>query len=180
MSEATDEAQREISVVEPLGNKGRAPRQRVHGGGHGRQAKQGKLLMTLKTSFAQVLRSIRAERNISQRDFVDTSRTFLSKLESAKSSPTLDKLEQISQRLELSPLTLLTLALSLERGQPAAELIDHLRGEIETLARDGVVPGLKSATCRHAPPPSQRGQNCQAALNGQTEEAFLDAQGSAP
>lgn len=132
--------------------------------------------MTLKTSFAKVLRSIRAERSISQRDFIDTSRTFLSKLESAKSSPTLDKLERISQRLELSPLTLLTLALSLERGQSAAELIDHLRGEIETLARDGVVPGLKSTTCGH-PTPSQ---NCQAALDGQTEKPFLDAQGSAP
>ncbi|MBF8766180.1 helix-turn-helix transcriptional regulator [Pseudomonas putida] len=134
--------------------------------------------MTLKTSFAQVLRSIRAKRNISQRDFIDTSRTFLSKLESAKSSPTLDKLEQISQRLELSPLTLLTLSLSLERGKPAAELIEHLRGEIETLARDGVVPGLQPATCEMTTRASQSRQRCQAALNGQTEFAFLDAQDS--
>ena len=134
--------------------------------------------MTLKTSFARVLRSLRAERNISQRDFVDTSRTFLSKLESARSSLTLDKLEQISQRLELSPLTLLTLTLSLERGKPAEELIDHLRVEIEALARDGGVPGLESATSGMTARAPQRRQRCQTTLGRQAEFSFIDAQGS--
>lgn len=98
--------------------------------------------MSLKSSFAIVLRALRSKRNITQRDFGDTSRTFLSKLEGGKSSPTLDKLEQVSQRLELSPLTLLTLSLSLESGKSSAELIDDLRMEIEKLEGDGGVPGL--------------------------------------
>lgn len=72
--------------------------------------------MSLKSSFAIVLRALRCKRNLSQRDFGDTSRTFLSKLEGARSSLTLDKLEQVSQRLELSPLTLLALTLSQESG----------------------------------------------------------------
>lgn len=96
--------------------------------------------MSLKSSFAMVLRTLRSKRNISQRDFGDTSRTFLSKLEGGRSSPTLDKLDQVSQRLELSPLTLLTLTLSLEAGKPAVEIIDHLRSEIEGLERDGGLP----------------------------------------
>lgn len=99
--------------------------------------------MSLKSSFAIVLRALRCKRNISQRDFGDTSRTFLSKLESGRSSPTLDKLEQVSQRLELSPLTLLTLTLSLESGKISAELIDDLRLEIDGLGRDCGIPELE-------------------------------------
>ena len=103
--------------------------------------------MSLKSSFAIVLRTLRCKRNITQRDFGDTSRTFLSKLEGGRSSPTLDKLEQVSQRLELSPLTLLTLTLSLESGKTSAELIDDLRLEIDGLGRDCGVPGMVQATC---------------------------------
>ncbi|QDR68480.1 MULTISPECIES: helix-turn-helix domain-containing protein [Pseudomonas] len=102
--------------------------------------------MSLKSSFAIVLRALRCKRNLSQRDFGDTSRTFLSKLESARSSLTLDKLEQVSQRLELSPLTLLTFTLSQESGKSVVELIDDLRSEIEGLECDGGIPGLEQTT----------------------------------
>ncbi|WP_262925933.1 hypothetical protein [Pseudomonas chlororaphis] len=43
----------------------------------------------------------------------------MSKLETGKSSITLDKLDQLSERLELSSLTLLTLTPSKSTGQPA-------------------------------------------------------------
>ncbi|WP_367237322.1 helix-turn-helix transcriptional regulator [Pseudomonas sp. Rh2] len=99
--------------------------------------------MSLKSSFSIVLRALRSKRNITQRDFGDTSRTFVSKLEGGKSSLTLDKLDQVSQRLELSPLTLLTLTLSLNTGKSSAELIEQLRLEIENLDGDGGVPGLE-------------------------------------
>ncbi|BBU46501.1 hypothetical protein PPTS312_44160 [Pseudomonas putida] len=99
--------------------------------------------MSLKSSFAIVLRALRSQRKITQRDFGDTSRTFLSKLEGGKSRLTLDKLEQVSQRLEVSSLTLLTLTLSLESGRSSAELIDDLRLEIVNLERDGGSPRLE-------------------------------------
>lgn len=100
--------------------------------------------MTLKTSFASVLRALRSKRNITQRDFADTtSRTYLSKLELGKSSITLDKLEQVSERLGLSPLTLLTLTLSEDTGQPAKDLISKLSEEFADLQRDGGLTGLK-------------------------------------
>ena len=97
----------------------------------------------------------------------DTSRTFLSKLEGGKSSLTLDKLEQVSQRLGVSSLTLLTLltlTLGLESGRSSAELIDGLRLEIENLQREG---GLTSLGERPHPggvrlalnrPPARRSQ----------------------
>ncbi|MFI8558208.1 helix-turn-helix domain-containing protein [Pseudomonas putida] len=99
--------------------------------------------MSLKSSFAIVLRALRSKRNISQRDFGDTSRTFLSRLEGARASITLDKFEQVSQRLQLSPLTILTITLSEQSGRPAADLIDSLRCEIEHLQGDGGLPGLE-------------------------------------
>lgn len=102
--------------------------------------------MTLKASFASVLRS---KRNISQRDFGDTSWTFLSKLECARASITLDKLVQVSQRLELSPLTILTLTLSEQTGRPSVDLINSLRCEIEHLQGDGGVLGLEVASDGH-------------------------------
>lgn len=100
--------------------------------------------MTLKTSFASVLRALRNKRNISQRDFADTtSRTYLSKLELGKSSITLDKLDQISRGLDLSPLTLLTLTLSVETGKPTSELLTKLRAEIAELQQDEGLPSLR-------------------------------------
>ena len=100
--------------------------------------------MTLKASFASVLRALRSKRNITQRDFADTtSRTYLSKLELGKSSITLDKLEQVSERLGLSPLTLMTLTLSEGTGEPANDLISKLNAELADLQRDGGLTGLK-------------------------------------
>ncbi len=106
--------------------------------------------MSLKSSFAIVLRALRSKRNVSQRDFGDTSRTFLSKLEGGRSSITLDKLEQVSRRLELSPLTLLTLTLSEQTGKPATDLIEGLRSEIEDLERGEGVPGLVGVARRRS------------------------------
>lgn len=100
--------------------------------------------MTLKSSFANVLRAMRGMRNITQREFADTtSRTYLSKLEAGRSSITLDKLEQLSERLNLSPLVILTLTLSEHTGQSVNELIATLRDEIRNLEQDGCIPGLR-------------------------------------
>jgi len=100
--------------------------------------------MTLKASFASVLRALRSKRNITQRDFADTtSRTYLSKLELGKSSITLDKLDQISRRLNLSPLTLLTLTLSEDSGSSPSELISKLQLEITDLQQEDGLPGLR-------------------------------------
>ncbi|MQT92509.1 helix-turn-helix domain-containing protein [Pseudomonas helleri] len=101
--------------------------------------------MTLKSSFAIVLRVLRSQRNITQRGFADTtSRTYLSKLETGRSSLTLDKLEQLSERLEVSPLTLVALTLSEDTGQTANELLVRTRNEIRALGSEGRIPGLQA------------------------------------
>jgi len=102
--------------------------------------------MALKSSFATALKALRGKRNLSQREFSDaTSRTYLSKLESGRSSITLDKLDQVSERLELSPLTMVTLTLSEETGKTAADLMASLRAELEELQGGGGLPELENA-----------------------------------
>ena len=130
--------------------------------------------MALKSSFAVVLRALRSKRNISQREFADTtSRTYLSKLESGKSSVTLDKLEQLSERLELSPLALLALTVSEETGEPAATLVTKLGDEIRALASNGGLPGLNaSLPAVRLAPDKPTGRPTQAAVAGQTELPF--------
>lgn len=62
-----------------------------------------------------------------------------------KSSVTLDKLEQLSERLELTPLALLALTVSEDTGEPAASLlVAKLGEEIRTLEREGGLPGLST------------------------------------
>lgn len=138
--------------------------------------------MTLKTSFASVLRALRSKRNITQRDFADTiSRTYLSKLELGKSSITLDKLEQVSERLGLSPLTLLTLTLSEDSGHPAKDLISKLSAELADLQRDGGLTGLRPvvSVAKEARSPtfqrrSRAAQGASMTTSLQTELAFID------
>lgn len=134
--------------------------------------------MTLKASFAIVLRALRSKRNITQRDFADTtSRTYLSKLELGKSSITLDKLEQVSERLGLSPLTLLTLTLSEDTGQPATDLISKLSAELADLQRDGGLTGLRPMMIvaeEGHPPAFQRRSRAVIPTSLQTELAFID------
>lgn len=135
--------------------------------------------MPLKSSFATVLRALRSKRNITQRGFADTtSRTYLSKLESGKSSITLDKLEQLSDRLELSPLALLTLTVSEDTGVPTITLISNLSDEIRALTSDGGLPELSALS---TPPESighigvarQRpGRPVNAIASGQAELPF--------
>ncbi|WP_125926605.1 MULTISPECIES: hypothetical protein [Pseudomonas] len=82
----------------------------------------------------------------------------------------MDKLDQVSQRLELSPLAILTL--SLEFDKPTVELIDHLRSEIEGLERSGGVPGLEQATRGIAAPSPRKARIFHATHSLQTEIFF--------
>lgn len=68
-------------------------------------------MTTLKPSLPDALRKIRKARGLSQEAFSDvSSRTYLSSLERGLKSPTLNKLEELCEVLEVHPLTLLTLA----------------------------------------------------------------------
>lgn len=67
--------------------------------------------MAAKHTLAQALRTIRKARGLSQEAFSDvSSRTYMSSLERDLKSPTLNKLAELCEVMEVHPLTLLTLA----------------------------------------------------------------------
>ncbi len=66
--------------------------------------------MSLRQNLATNLRRIRAKREMSQDDFaalIDIHRTYLNHLEGAKRSPTIDVIEKMAARLDVSITDLL-------------------------------------------------------------------------
>lgn len=113
--------------------------------------------MSLKIAFATVLKVMRNSRGITQRHLSQaSSRTYLSKLERAQSSLTLDKLDALSDTLQLSPLTVVAMALGARTGEPACTLVDRLKTELSDLEQNGVLRELgmsaEAPTKRLAPP----------------------------
>jgi transcriptional regulator with XRE-family HTH domain len=67
--------------------------------------------MPPKNAFPAALQAIRKVRGLSQEAFSDvSSRTYLSSLERGLKSPTLTKIVELCEVMEVHPLTLLTLA----------------------------------------------------------------------
>jgi transcriptional regulator with XRE-family HTH domain len=99
--------------------------------------------MSLKTAFAAVLKAMRNSRGLTQKHLSEaSSRTYLSKLERAQSSLTLDKLYALSQTLELSPLTVVAITLGTENRVPLNDLIARLESELLDLRHAGVLSDL--------------------------------------
>ncbi|MDT8992823.1 helix-turn-helix transcriptional regulator [Curvibacter sp. APW13] len=88
-----------------------------------------------KSSFAQALRGARQFRGMSQEDFsVHSSRTYVSTLERGLKSPTLSKVDQLADCLEMQPLTLLAMAYSSSLDE-LDELLDSVRAECAGFGR---------------------------------------------
>lgn len=67
--------------------------------------------MKYRDSFPQALKRARKAKGLTQEDFsVLSSRTYVSTLERGMKSPTLGKINELAEILELHPLTLLLLA----------------------------------------------------------------------
>eukprot|EP01133_Synstelium_polycarpum_P012279 gene12278-14392_t len=102
----------------------------------GAQCRHG---MKVKCSNSAVIRLLRISRGLSKDDFqgvVDPKHVF--NLENARSGVTLDTLELLASVLKIDPLTLLTVAASLNRGISHEDLLHQLREQGEQLTRLGV------------------------------------------
>lgn len=92
--------------------------------------------MTAKYSFATALRTVRKARGLSQEAFSDvSSRTYMSTLERDLKSPTLKKLEELCEVLEVHPLTLLTLAYAGDNSHKVEQILEQVHQELEALIR---------------------------------------------
>lgn len=99
-------------------------------------------MMAKKSSIAAALKRVRKARGLSQEAFSDvSSRTYLSSLERDLKSPTLNKLAELCEVMEIHPLTLLTLAYAGEGQRKADQLLAHVRQELDAvLAQEQAAP----------------------------------------
>ncbi|MCX2864164.1 helix-turn-helix transcriptional regulator [Paucibacter sp. PLA-PC-4] len=87
-----------------------------------------------KHTLAQALKTIRKARGLSQEAFSDvSSRTYMSSLERDLKSPTLSKLAELCEVMEVHPLTLLTLAYAGDSERKADQVLAQVRKELDEL-----------------------------------------------
>ena len=90
--------------------------------------------MAAKYSLAKALKTVRKARGLSQEAFSDvSSRTYMSTLERDLTSPTLHKLTELCEVMDVHPLTLLTLAFAGDSTRKADELMAQVRQELEAV-----------------------------------------------
>lgn len=95
--------------------------------------------MSSKQAFAKALRLARDSKGLTQEDFSNvSSRTYISSLERALKSPTLEKVDMIAETLKIHPLTLLTLTyLGKSKSNKLEKLLDKVSKQVSSLSTDG-------------------------------------------
>ena len=97
--------------------------------------------MAAKDSLATAIRTVRKARGLSQEAFSDvSSRTYMSTLERDLKSPTLNKLAELCEVMEIHPLTLLTLAYAGGSQRKTDPLLAQVRQELEAMLKDHDAP----------------------------------------
>ncbi|WP_080931316.1 helix-turn-helix domain-containing protein [Xanthomonas arboricola] len=92
--------------------------------------------MAVAYSLAKALKTVRKARGLSQEAFSDvSSRTYMSTLERDLKSPTMHKLTELCEVMEVHPLTLLTLAYAGDSTQDTDKLLAQVRRELETMTK---------------------------------------------
>ena len=133
--------------------------------------------MSLKTAVAAVLKAMRRARGLSQKDLAEvSSRTYISKLERAQSSPTLEMMATLSAPLGLSTLTFVAITVGAETGQSLRSLVRRLEEEAIELRQAGVlaelgIPFDATPQDNHPSPPSPKTKTKSAQ---QAELCFFD------
>ena len=89
--------------------------------------------MAAKNSLAKALKTVRKARGLSQEAFSDvSSRTYMSSLERDLKSPTLHKLAELCEVMEIHPVTLVALAYGGD-AKGVDLLVERVRREIAEL-----------------------------------------------
>ena len=93
--------------------------------------------MAAQHTLSEALKTIRKARGLSQEAFSDvSSRTYMSSLERDLKSPTLNKLAELCEVMEVHPLTLLTLAYAGNSTRKADKLLAQVRQELEDVLQE--------------------------------------------
>ncbi|QXI30963.1 helix-turn-helix domain-containing protein [Pseudomonas vanderleydeniana] len=113
--------------------------------------------MSLKATFAAVLKALRATRGLSQKKLAEvSSRTYISKLERGQCCPTLEMISALSVPLNVSPLTLMAVTLGAQTGESIKVLVSRIEQEATELARSGALKKLQIPFEEELPVPQRR------------------------
>ncbi|WP_336333799.1 helix-turn-helix transcriptional regulator [Pseudomonas putida] len=95
-------------------------------------------LMDNKLAFAAALRAMRASKGMTQEMLARaTSRPYVGRLEKGESTPSVEKLQALSEALGISPLTLLALMLSVQEDQPTSAVLARLKQDLTQFEKAG-------------------------------------------
>lgn len=88
-----------------------------------------------QNSFSQALKIARRARGLSQEAFSQlSSRTYVSTLERGLKTPTISKVDELAEVLDIHPLTLLTLSYMKKSDyKEITRLMDHVSKELHTI-----------------------------------------------
>lgn len=88
-----------------------------------------------RNEFAKALKTLRLARGLSQEDFgFVSSRTYVSSLERGNYSPTLNKVDELAEVLDVHPLVLLTLMYSKSvANDDVQKLLAELEAEFKAI-----------------------------------------------
>ncbi|HEE9762561.1 TPA: helix-turn-helix transcriptional regulator [Pseudomonas putida] len=90
--------------------------------------------MSLRQSYAAVLRLLRVNRGMTQQDLSGSvTQAHISSLELAKSSATLETSAKLAEALNVTPLTLLALVIASEGNRSAREALQASLDELDSL-----------------------------------------------
>ena len=94
--------------------------------------------MNLRQSLALTLKTSRKIRQLTQEDFdVVSSRTYMSSLERGLKSPTIDKLDEIAQTMDMHPASIILAAYAFLAGPKRMQAtIDRVLAESSELLAD--------------------------------------------
>ena len=96
-------------------------------------------LVTAKHSLATAIRTVRKARGLSQEAFSDvSSRTYMSSLERDLKSPTMHKLTELCEVMDVHPLTLLTLAYAGDDMDKVRRVLKQIEQELLSIKQRDV------------------------------------------
>lgn len=97
--------------------------------------------MKHQNQFGVAFRTVRLARDLTQEDFAQQSgRTYISELERGVKQPTLQKIDELAEPLEVHPLTLLVLAyLAKFDASSCEELLEEVRAELYEIMKSASV-----------------------------------------
>lgn len=140
-------------------------------------------MTSIRPALAAVIRAVRSSLGLTQEGMAQaTSRTYLTKIESGQSTPTLEKFVELASALQLSPVALMALVIATRDGRAPSQLLaaatDELNWLTERVRPEDIAAHLSGAEVlkRPAARPAnverlQKVQECKSAGLSQAETA---------